>query len=514
MNPPLKLARRQVIQMLAGVVAGTMARLDFADAPPATAQAESDGPFQPSPESFKAYRCPDWFRDAKFGIWSHWGPQSIPGIANDYAANLYHQGSKLYDYHLAHYGHPSEKGYKDVIRSWRAEKFDPDALMQRYKAAGARYFVSLATHHDNFDTFDSGFYWNATNVGPSRDIVGLWREAALKQGLRFGVSSHADRAWKFYLESYGSDPRGSKIAVPYDGANVTRDPNAALLYGQPHGPKDKEPADFIERWASRHRKLIGKYQPDLLYFDGGIPFPQQAGDALVAHFLNENARLHGGKVEAVINVKSDGFVKDFERGQPITIQTDPWQCDTSLGGWFFLNDPVADYQSKGKDATTVIHNLADIVSKNGNLLLNLPQRGDGSLYPECEKVLDDLAKWVPINGEAIFDTRPWLTFGEGPSPLPKAMYMNELKHPLTWQDVRFTSKGNALYALCLGVPPNDAKEIRIASLGRLGPGVDKVQLLGSEEKLVWKQEWDGLAIQPLAQWPCDHAVTFKIGLKS
>ena len=168
----------------------------------------------------------------------------------------------------------------------------------------------------------------------------------------------------------------------------------------------------------------------------------------------------------MLNVKADSFVNDYERGQAITIQEKPWQCDTSLGGWFFLNDPVADYQSKSKDATTVIHNLADIVSKNGNLLLNLPQRGDGSLYPECDKVLDELAKWMPINGEAIFGTRPWLTFGEGPSAVPKAMYMNELKHPLTWQDVRFTSKGDAVYAICLGVPPD--KEVRIASLGRLG----------------------------------------------
>ena len=468
---------------------------------PATSDVE--GPYQPTSESFRQYQCPDWFRDAKFGIWAHWGPASVPGIGNGYPTDMYHQGTASYEYQLKHYGHPSEVGFKDVIASWKAEKFDPDALMKRYKAAGAKYFVALATHHDNFDCFASGFAWNSVNIGPKKDIVGMWRKAALENGLHFGVSSHADRAWKYYQGSYGADAKGAKAGVPYDGAN----PANGSLYQKPHGPSDKESEEFIQLWFERHKELIDQYQPDLLYFDGGIPFSNTVGNQLVARYLNANIKQNGGKLEAVLNVKANQFVNDYERGQAITIQDEPWQCDTSLGGWFFLNDSIADYQSKSKDATTVIHNLADIVSKNGNLLLNLPQRGDGTLYPECEKVLDELARWMPINGEAIFGTRPWLAFGEGPSALPAAKYMNELKHPLTWQDVRFTTKGATLYAICLGVPE---REVRIAALGRLGKKIASVQLLGSQDKLSWKQDWEGLTIQPASHWPCDHAVTFKV----
>ena len=228
---------------------------------------------------------------------------------------------------------------------------------------------------------------------------------------------------------------------------------------------------------------------------------------LIAHYLDANAAAHGGKVEGVVNVKAGSFVRDYERGVSATLQDRPWQDDTSLSGWFYMNyNPHNDPHSNIKDAATVIHTLADVVSKNGNLLLNFPQRGDGSLYPECETVLAELAKWMPVNGEAIFGTRPWTTFGEGPSVIPDG-YMNEPMAPLTAQDIRFTTKGDTLYAICLGLPD---KEIHLASLGPQAGTVKSVELLGSAEKLRWSATPGGLVIQPPSAWPCQHAVTFKI----
>jgi len=476
------------------------------------------GPPKSEANLFAQYQCPEWFRDAKFGIWSHWGPDSVPGIFNNYAHDLYRQGSAEYQWHLEHYGHPSQFGYKDVINSWKAEKFDPDALMAKYKAAGAKYFVALATHHDNFDNWDSTYHeWNSVRVGPHKDIVGLWRDAALKAGLRFGVSSHADeRGWNYMFGAQGSDQTGPKAGVPYDGHLTKADGQGqwwdgldpAELYNHPQSAKDSPPVEWKALWLKRHTELVDKYQPDLLYFDGGIPHPPY-GQQLIAHYLEENTQAHGGKVEAVVNVKSGTFVPDYERGMATMIMDRPWQGETSLGGWFYLGGPHVDSASGTKSADVVIHMLADIVSKNGNFLLNFPQRGDGSLFPECETVLDELAKWMPINGEAIFGTRPWLLFGEGPTPRPEAKYMNELKQPLTWQDVRFTTKGDVLYAIACGVPQGS---LQIKSLGRLGPGFSSIELLGSHEKVQYKIEWEGLTIQPAKEWPCQHAVVYKIKL--
>ena len=477
-----------------------------ADTPAPVASTGSAGPFALTLQSFNNYRCPEWFQDAKFGIWSHWGPDSIPGISNNYAHDMYTQGSSDYKWQLEHYGHPSKVGYKDVIESWKAEKFDPDALIAKYKAAGAKYFVALATHHDNFDNFDSTFHeWNSVKHGPHKDIVGLWRAATLKAGLRFGVSSHADeRGWNYMYAARLADTTGPLAGVPYDGAN----PAYASLYNSPTGPKDKPPESWKQEWLKRHIELVDKYHPDLLYFDGGIPHGTY-GMELIAHYLNENAQEHAGAEEGVVNVKAGTFVRDYERGVSATLQPKPWQDDTSLSGWFYMNPSSHnDAHSNTKNATTVIHTLADVVSKNGNLLMNFPQRGDGSLYPECETVLAELAKWMPINGEAIFGTRPWTIFGEGPTVIPDK-YMNELMAPLTAQDIRYTTKGDALYAICLGLPD---QEIRLTSLGPQAGGIRSVELLGSTEKLRWNATPTGLVIQPPTTWPCQHAVTFKIVL--
>jgi alpha-L-fucosidase len=477
-------------------------------AEPTVTKSEASGRPVVTMEAFDNYVCPEWFRDAKFGIWSHWGPDSIPGLFNNYAHDLWHQGSNEYKWHLDHYGHPSKAGYREVVESWKAEKFDPDSLVAKYKAAGAKYIVALATHHDNIDCFDSSHHeWNSVKHGPHKDIVGLWRDAALKAGLRFGVSSHADeRGWNYMYGAQLSDTNGPLAGVPYQG----KDPTLVSLYNTPTNDRAKPSQEWLQEWEKRHVELVDKYHPDLLYFDSGIPHGQY-GMNLIAHYLKQNASEHNGVAQAVVNVKAGNFVRDYERGMPTTIQSRPWQDDTSLSGWFYLAQDTVKEDSADftKNADTVIHTLADVVSKNGNLLMNFPQRGDGSLYPECETVLEELAKWMPINGESIFGTRPWLLFGEGPTPRPEAKFMNELKRPLTWQDVRFTTKGDYLYAIVCGVPQGP---LQIKSLGRLGPGFSSIELLGSHEKVQYKFDWEGLTILPIKEWPTQHAVVFKIKL--
>jgi alpha-L-fucosidase len=475
---------------------------------PTSAPADS-GPFQPTRESLKHYECPEWFRDAKFGIWCHWGPDSVPGIYNNYARDMWRQGSSEYAWHLAHFGHPSKVGYEAVIESWKAEKFDPDALMARFKAAGAKYFFALATHHDNFDCFDSKSHsWNSVNHGPHKDIVGLWRQAAIKAGLRFGVSSHADdRGWNYMYGAQLSDVTGPLAGVPYVGRN----PALAELYNTPASAKDKATDEWKQKWLRRHMDLVDNYHPDFLYFDSGIPHGNY-GMQLIAHYLNASAADHGGKVDAVVNIKADSFVHDYERGVPQTLQDKPFQSESSLSGWFYMShNPKVDPASLVKDAPTVIHSLADVVSKNGCYLINMPQRGDGSLYPECEQVLDELSQWMPINGEAIFNTRPWTTFGEGPTTLAKGG-MNELHQPMTVKDIRFTQSkdGHWLYAIVCGVP---VEPVTIASLAPIANRISSIQLLGSDEKLKWDAGPAGVVIQPVAKWPCRHAVTFKLEMK-
>ena len=490
-------------KLLMSLVCALVAPLVFAQS---NESPGAGGPFKPSDEAFKQYQCPEWFRDAKFGIWSHWGPDSIPGF-NNFARDMWRRGSGEYKWQVEHFGHPSKFGYKDVIESWKAEKFDPDALVARYKAAGAKYIVALATHHDNFDCFDSTHHeWNSVQKGPHKDIVALWRAATLKAGLRFGVSSHADeRGWNYMYGARLADSDGPLAGVPYQGAN----PAYASLYNTPKDPKDKPPESWKQKWLQRHTELVDKYRPDLLYFDGGIPHGQY-GRELIAHYLNANAQEHRGVVEAVVNVKGGSFVHDTERGVRLATEKNPWQDDTSLSGWFYMShNPNSDPASLVKDAPTIIHSLVDVVSKNGNLLLNFPQRGDGSLYPECEQVLDELARWMPINGEALFGTRPWTTFGEGPTQFERKSWLNELKHPMTVRDIRFTQAkdGRALYAIVCGVPN---EPVRIVALAKQKIG--SIALLGSDAKLEWKQTGDALVIQPVAKWPCAHAVVFKVQL--
>lgn len=465
-------------------------------------------------ESFRQYKYPEWFRDAKFGIWAHWGPQAVPRQGDWYARRLYEEGGSGYRYHLEHYGHPSEFGYKDIIPLWKAERWDPDKLMALYKRVGARYFVSMASHHDNFFLWNSKIHrWNSVNMGPQKDVVGLWQEAARKYGLRFGVSEHLGASFTWFQVSHGADKKGPKKGVPYDGAN----PEYQDLYHRQAAPDDKgwltKDSLFQQQWLNSITELIDMYHPDLLYSDSELPFGE-TGRKMLAHFYNQDIVKNNGKLEAVYTCKhliSEGrWVRDIERGAMDTISIDPWQTDTSIGDWYYRTG------QRYMTGTQVIQMLVDIVSKNGNLLLNVVQTPEGDLEQDVLDILEEIAAWIAVNGEGIYETRPWKVYGEGPSTKKQEKgRFGGVRDVRSYQssDIRFTAKGNYLYAFVMNTPEED---IKISSLGRKSPaGVKKIKsvsLLGSDEKIKWKQADDALVISLPEKIPAWKVLTFKVKL--
>ena len=471
----------------------TPARLALAEDQPSPAKLPvAPGPFQPTMDSLKQYKCPDWFRNAKFGIWAHWGPQAVPMDGDWYARGIYEQGSKHYKYHLEHYGHPSQFGYKDIVPLWKAEKWDPDRLMQLYKKAGARYFVSMGSHHDNFFLWNSKLHkWNAANMGPKRDVVGDWQKAAKKYGLHFGVSEHLGASFWWYQVSHGSDKTGPQAGVPYDGAN----PEYQDLYHFPADPGDNpwysKNARWHRQWYAEIQELVDNYHPDLLYSDGGVPFSNEVGLSMIAHLYNSNAALHGGQCEAIYNCKqrSEGrWVEDLERGIMPKIDPHPWQTDTSIGDWFY------DRNYKFRPVVWVIHMLVNNVSKNGNLLLNVVQRPDGSLDAEVEQMLAQLADWTAVHGEAIYGSRPWLVYGESSVRVKGGNFGEDYKYNA--KEIRFTTQGPVLYAIALGWPEDG--QIVVRSLAKpAGENINNitaVSLLGHDGEISWRQTAEGLIV--------------------
>jgi alpha-L-fucosidase len=511
------------------------------------AEPMQSGKFEPTWESLKQYQCPQWFQDAKFGIWAHWSAQCVPGEGDWYARKMYIQGSKQYNYHVEHYGHPSRIGFKDIDYIWKAEKWEPDKLMALYKRAGAQYFFALANHHDNFDCYDSQYQpWNSVKIGPKKDIVGTWAETARKYGLKFGVSVHAAHAWSWYEVAQGADTNGPWAGIPYDGKLTKADGKGQWwdgldpqdLYAQAHPPGRKLEWDwnaargssvpdvaYIEKFYNRTIDLINKYHPDQLYFDDTVLplYPiSDVGLRIAAHFYNSNMQLHGGRLEAVLNGKvlneeqRKCMVWDIERGQANNILPQPWQTDTCIGDWHY-NRSVFE-QHHYKDAKTVIRMLADIVSKNGNLMLNIPVRGDGTIDDDEVVVLEKLANWMDINRECIFGTRPWKVFGEGPASGGSALSaqgFNEGKgKPFSAEDVRFTTKAGVLYVIVLGVPTQDMTVKALGSAAGLLTGkLDKIELLGSKEKIRWSRSPEALSIKAPSKSPREEAAVYKLAVE-
>lgn len=504
---------RKLVQLCGAYLAAGMlaAPVSAADTTPPIAT----GPFAPNAESLKDYEYPEWFRDAKFGIWAHWGPQAVPMDGDWYARGMYEPGNGHYKYHLEHYGHPSEFGYKDIIPLWKAEKWDPDRLMRLYQKAGAKYFVSMGSHHDNFFLWDSKVHgWNSVKMGPHRDVVGEWQKAARKYGLKFGVSEHLGASFTWFQSSHRADKDGPKAGVPYDGA----DPRWQELYHFPAEPGDtdwysKDPR-WHRQWFGAIKELVDNYQPDLLYTDGGVPFGNEVGYSMIAHLYNGSAARNGGKVQAIYTCKqkSDGrWVEDLERGIMPKIEPYPWQTDTSIGDWYYNRN------WKFRPVSWVIHMLVDNVSKNGNLLLNVVQRPDGSLDPEVEQMLEQLAGWTAVHGEGIFGTRPWLVCGESSVKVKGGNFAEEYKYNA--REIRFTTKGPVLYAFALGWPEDGKLSIRSLAKpkGTDINQIENIRLLGYDGKLDWQQSEDGLVVtlppKKTSEWTAALKIT-GTGLKN
>jgi len=498
----MKMTRRSAMAMLA---ATPMVQRAAAQAP---AFDIHKGPFAGTRDSLKSYKLPDWFRDAKFGIWAHWGPQSAPEQGDWYARRMYIEGEAQYKWHKEHFGPQSKVGFKDVIPTFKGEKFDPENLVSLYKKAGAKYFVSMGVHHDNFDMWNSKHTrWNSVNMGPKKDVVGLFRKAALKHGLKFGVSEHLWISWKWWGVSHDADKTGEFAGVPYDGT----DPKNFDLYHDM--PKDygkdfawddtKIPDSWKKHWFDRIKDLVDQHQPDLLYTDGALPF-EEYGLNLVAHLYNSKAQaVYTSKRKE--DCETGTCALDFERGLPDGIHPNPWQTDTCVGDWHYKRD--INYKSP----KTVIDMLVDIVSRNGNLLLNFPLPGSGEPDSKELAIVSEITSWMAVNGEGIYGTRPWKIFGEGPATAQKGdgKFNENGRKALTPQDIRFTTKGKTLYAFVMGWPSGQALA---PSLTESAGKVENVELLGRKGKLKWTQNASGLAVELPGEKPSDHAVALKIAL--
>ena len=504
--------RRELLQMMGGASAAL--------ALPRFARAQGAN-FAATRQSLQAYRIPEWYRDAKFGIWSHWGPQSAIEFGDWYARTMYEEDSPQYLYHVETYGHPSKVGYKDLVNNWKAAKWDPDHLMSLYKKAGAKYFVSMGVHHDNFDLWDSKYTkWNAVNMGPKRDIVGTWQKAAQKQGLRFGVSEHLWISYKWWSTSHQSDKSGPLAGVPYDGADpqyadLYHDADCARLGSKLDWNDDDIPESWKRHYVDRMTDLIDKYQPDLLYTDGHLPF-EDYGLKVVSHLYNVSAQAHGGAVESVYTSKDSTDCEigtcllDHERGVSDAIAKNPWQTDTCIGQWHYNRG------QKYKSAKKVIDLLTDIVSKNGNLLLNFPLPNSGELDYEEMVTLNGITEWMSVNSEGIYSSRPWKIYGEGPSTKVKiesGNFNEDKSKDLTSEDVRFTTKDSTLYAFVMGQPEKAAAVNSLGLASDQAPGkIRNVELLGYKGDLKWKQDETSLRVEMPAEKLSDIGITLKVAL--
>lgn len=510
------------------------------------------GKFTPTWESLQTYEVPEWFRNAKFGIWAHWGPQCVEGSGDWMARSLYMEGTREYKYHVENYGHPSEFGFKDILPLFKAENWNPDSLVAYYKQIGAQYFFALGNHHDNYDLWDSKYQrWNSVNIGPHKDILAGWAAAAQKHGLPFGVSLHADHAWSWYEPSQRYDRQGDKMGIPYDGTLTKEDGKGKWwegydpqeLYAQNHPMSKGSWADgmihrqwawgngvciptqeFVSNFYDRTLDVINRYNPDLLYFDvTGVPFYpiSDAGLKIATHFYNHNLSIHGEKKFSAVmfgkiltDTQRDALVWDVEKGSPNQIYEEPWQSCSCLGGWHY-NTSIYE-KNRYKSAADVVKLLIDIVSKNGNLLLSVPLRADGTFDEKEKAILDEFGDWMIVNKEAIFNTRPWKIFGEGPiadSDIKiNAQGFNEGAYTkATSSEIRFTQTKKHLYATVLAWPKEEYVIIKSLAKGnKLYPqNIKRVELLG-HGNVSFKQTHEGLIITLPAEQTNKIAPVFKI----
>ncbi len=456
--------------------------------------------YQANWESLKKYQTPEWFRDAKFGIFIHWGVYSVPAFGSEwYPRQMYQKDSKEFKHHIETYGPQDKFGYKDFIPLFKAEKFDPAKWVDLFKKAGAKYVVPVAEHHDGFSMYKTALSkWNAFEMGPKRDVIGELATEIRKQGLIFGLSSHRIEHWFFMNggRKFNSD---------------VQDPQYFDLYGPAREENETPSPEYMNDWLLRNTELVNNYQPQLFWFDWWIEQPAMDPyrKSFASFYYNKGQEWNKG---VVINYKNISFpdeaaVLDVERGKLAGIRKLPWQTDDAIGNnsWGYAAGNTF------KTAQYVITNLADIVSKNGNLLLNIGPRSDGTITNDETETLLGTGKWLDINGEAIYGTRPWKIFGEGPTESSSGSFADQ-KNPFTAQDIRFTVKGDILYAITLGVPSSNTI---IKSLGTLSNNgvISSIELIGSKEKVSWTQQPDALVVKPSKAYPSENAVAYKIVFK-
>jgi alpha-L-fucosidase len=459
--------------------------------------------YQPTWESLSAYKCPDWFRDAKFGIFIHWGLYSVPGFGNEWYPRWMYKdsavwGQNYYQHHATTYGTPDKFGYKDFIPLFRAEKFDADQWADIFKKSGARYVVPVAEHHDGFAMYNTSLSrWNAMNMGPKRDIIGELSMAVRKQGLIFGVSSHRIEHWFFM-----NNGRTTKSDV--------NDPAYADFYGPARSENEQPGIEYMNDWLLRNCELVDKYKPQVFWFDWWIEQPamEPYRKTFAAFYYNRAAQWKEG---VVLNYKNNAYpdnvaVYDIERGSSKATRKYPWQTDTSIGkkSWGWVSD------EENKSANEIVDALIDIVSKNGNLLLNIGPKPDGTISPEQVSVLMGIGAWLKINGEGIYGTRPWVIAEEGPTVAAEGTFADQKPVVYTARDIRYTTRDTAVYAFCLDVPKE--KKITMKALGlkaTYNKKIRNIELLGSTEKVKWSQQPDVLVIYTPKTMPCQEAICYK-----
>ena len=528
----------------------------------------TDGPYKASWESIEQNYpgTPQWLRDAKFGIWVHFGPQSAGESGDWYARNLYKEEHHAYRNHLKRFGHPSEVGYKEVLRDWNPTKLDPEYLTQLYKKAGARFLMIQGVHHDNYDLWNSQYHpWNSVNIGPKRDILREWVEACHKYGMRYGVTFHHEYTWWWWQTAFGSDKTGEKAGIPYDGNLTLADGKGKwwegydprLLYGidlreyetvdeMAHtGWSPPKPGIFTNhldyckwyatQWALRMMDVCAHYDPDFIYTDGTVqgPFTSDgtgtgykcnAMPTVMADYYNRVLKKRG-KVDAFSIIKfrrpTNGAVNTAEFDFPDTINaSQPWIREAPVGDWFYA--PGFTY-----DSGSMIRFIIEAICRDGNAALNIPMRPDGSIEDGCVTMLEEVGQWMQVNGEAVYGSKAWTTLGEGEMKDGKLKKLpggglgkHHADYRFTPQDIRFTqvpspsgkAGDGAVYAFTLNVPEGN-QVVRIKSMGKAAGNLGKVKrvsLLGYKGKLKWEQTADALEIIYPANAKLKTSAVFKI----